>query len=75
MAITEIKLMFLIIVIKAEFFSMITESNFKPNKGTGSLSESITPYFGNSYLRIKVLSPFEKALLTTMSYMVTSLRY
>lgn len=63
------------IVIKAEFFSMMTESSFRPNKGTGSLSESMTPYFGNSCLRIKVLSPFENALLTTISYMVTSLRY
>ena len=63
------------IVIKAGFFSIMIESSLRPNRGTGSLSDRITPYLGNSCLRISVFKPFEKLLLHTTSYMDSSLRY
>jgi len=60
---------------KAGFFSMIIERSLSPNRGTGSLSDKITPYLGKSCFRIKVLSPLEKLLLQTTSYIDSSPRY
>jgi len=64
---TEMRLMLRIIVMKAGFFSMMIERSFSPNKGTGSLSDKITPYFGKSCLSIRVLRPFENELLPITS--------
>lgn len=72
---TEIKFKFQSIVIKAGFFSMIIDNSFKPNRGTGSESESITPYFGKSYFKISLFKPLEKLLLPMTSYIVSSERY
>jgi len=46
---------------------MIIESNFNPNKGTGSESDKITPYLGKRDFNINLLRPLEKLLLPTTS--------